>query len=97
MDSFLGWPKSSFGFFHNLLWKPEQTFWPMQYIDASKSLSQLYRLESRYWYFLNTPGMLLGSEAEEVDVRTSVHSFPSAPHPPLTNTSHSYRKYNNHT
>ena len=69
----------------------------MQYIDASKSLSQLYRLESRYWYFLNTPGMLSGSEAEEVDVRTSVHSFPSAQHPPLTNTSHSYRKYNNHT
>ena len=27
----LGWPKSSLGFFHNILWKkPQQTFWPTQ-------------------------------------------------------------------
>ena len=27
----LGWPKSSFGFFHKILLKTEQTFWPNQH------------------------------------------------------------------
>ena len=27
-SSLLGWPKSSFGFFHKMLQKPERTFWP---------------------------------------------------------------------
>ena len=27
----LGWPNSSFGFFHNVTEKPERTIWPTQY------------------------------------------------------------------
>ena len=97
MDSFLGWPKSSFGFFCNVLWKPEQTFWPTQYIDASKILSQLYQAGVQILVFFKCPNHVTGQEAEELDIRTSVHSFPSAQHPPLANISHSCRKYNNHT
>ena len=28
----LDWPKSSFGFVCNIVWKPERTFWPIQYM-----------------------------------------------------------------
>ena len=32
-EDILGGPKRSFGFFRNILQKPERTFWPTQYID----------------------------------------------------------------
>ena len=32
----LGWPKSSFGFFPNIVQKTQKTFWPTPYIQKNK-------------------------------------------------------------
>ena len=36
ISKILGWPISSFGFFHELLWN-ERTYWPTQYIRNSRN------------------------------------------------------------
>lgn len=58
----LGWPKTSFGFFHNTLWKPKQAFWPTQYIwnGWHRKKYQRMSLERLGWVEVDIVGVHLG-------------------------------------